>query len=94
MLEYSSKYIEILKIKECIEESIKIVKDEDSGEIKSIRSGYLKTKILGNIIDILDSEANIFKSLIFHIEELKGRKLPYCIYYKSFLFIDLFMGGK
>jgi hypothetical protein len=94
MLEYSSKYIEILKIKECIEESIKIEKDEDSGEIKSIRSGYLKTKVLGNIIDILDSEAKIFKSLIFHIEELKGRKLPYCIYYKSFLFVDLFMGGK
>ena len=94
MLEYSSKYIEILKIKELIEESIKIVKDEDSGEIKSIKSGYLKTKVLGNIIDILDSEANIFKSLIIHIGELKGRKLPYCIYYKSFLFIDLFMGGK
>ena len=94
MLEYSSKYIEILKIKEGIEESIKVVKDEDSGEIKSIRSGYLKTKVLGNIIDILDSEAKIFKSLIIHIEELKGRKLPYCIYYKSFLFVDLFMGGK
>jgi hypothetical protein len=94
MLEYSSKYIEILKIKESIEESIKIVKDEDSGEIKSIRSGYLKTKVLGHIIDILDSEAKIFKSLIIHIEELKGRKLPYCIYYKSFLFVDLFMGGK
>ena len=94
MLEYSSKYIEILKIKEGIEESIKIVKDEDSGEIKSIKSGYLKTKVLGNIIDILDSEAKIFKSLILHIEELKGRKLPYCIYYKSFLFVDLFMGGK
>jgi hypothetical protein len=94
MLEYSSKYIEILKIKESIEESIKIVKDEDSGEIKSIKSGYLKTKVLGNIIDILDSEAKIFKSLILHIGELKGRKLPYCIYYKCFLFVDLFMGGK
>ena len=94
MLEYSSKYIEILKIKESIEESIKIIKDEDSGEIKSIKSGYLKTKILGNIIDILKEEAQVFKSLILNIEELKGRKLPYCIYYKSFLFIDLFMGGK
>ena len=94
MLEYSSKYIEILKIKESIEESIKIVKDEDSGEIKSVKSGYLKTKILGNIIDILKEEASIFKSLMINIEELKGRKLPYCIYYKSFLFIDLFMGGK
>ena len=94
MLEYSSKYIEILKIKESIEESIKVVKDEDSGEIKLIKSGFLKTKILGNIIDILKSEATIFKSLIINIEELKGRKLPYCIYYKSFLFIDLFMGGK
>ena len=94
MLEYSSKYIEILKIKESIEESMKIIKDEDSGEIKSIKSGFLKTKVLGTIIDILDSEATIFKSLILNIGELKGRKLPYCIYYKSFLFIDLFMGGK
>ena len=94
MLEYSSKYIEILKIKELIEESIKIVKDEDNGEIKFIKSGYLKTKILGNIIDILKNESSIFKSLILNIKELKGRKLPYCIYYKSFLFIDLFMGGK
>ena len=94
MLEYSSKYIEILKIKECIEESIKVDKDDDSGEIRSIKSGYLKTKVLGNIINILDSEEKIFKSLIIHILELKGRKLPYCIYYKCFLFIDLFMGGK
>ena len=94
MLEYSSKYIEILKIKESIEESIKIKKDDDSGEIRYIKSSYLKTKVLGTIIDILDSEAKIFTSLIIHILELKGRKLPYCIYYKSFLFIDLFMGGK
>ena len=94
MLEYSSKYIEILKIKESIEESIKIIKDEDSGEIKTIKSGYLKTKVLGNVIDILKDEAKIFKLILLNIEELKGRKLPYCIYYKTFLFIDLFMGGK
>ena len=94
MLDYSFKYIEILKIKESIEDSIKIEKDDYSGEIKSIKSGYLKTKVLGRIIDILKDEANLFKSLISNIEELKGRKLPYCIYYKSFLFIDLFMGGK
>ena len=94
MLIYSSKYIEVLRIKENIEESIKIVKDEETGEIKSIKSGYLKTKILGDIIDILKLEKNLFHSLTTNIEELKGRKLPYCIYYKSFLFIELFMGGK
>ena len=94
MLIYSSKYIEILKMKESIEDSIKIVKDDYSGEILSIKSGYLKTRVIGRIIDILKLEADLFKSLISNIEELKGRKLPYCIYYKSFLFIDLFMGGK
>ena len=94
MLTYASKYIEVLRIKESIEESVKITKDEESGEIKSIRCSYLKTKVLGDIIDILKLEKKLFHSLIENIEELKGRKLPYCIYYKSFLFIDLFMGGK
>ena len=94
MLIYSSKYIDVLRIKENIEESIKIVKDEETGEIKEIKSGYLKTKILGDIIDILKLEKKLFHSLTTNIGELKGRKLPYCIYYKSFLFIDLFMGGK
>ena len=94
MFIYASKYIEVLRIKENIEESIKIIKDEDTGEIKGIKSAYLKTKILGEIIDVLKLEKNLFHSLVTNIEELKGRKLPYCIYYKSFLFIDLFMGGK
>ena len=94
MLIYSSKYIEILRIKERIEESIKITKDEETGEIKAIKCGYLKTEILGMIIDILKLEKKLFHSLMTNIEQLKGRKLPYCIYYKSFLFIDLFMGGK
>ena len=94
MFIYASKYIDILRIKENIEDSIKIIKNEESGEIKRIKSGYLKTKILGEIIDILKLEKNLFTSIEINIEELKGRKLPYCIYYKSFLFIDLFMGGK
>ena len=94
MLTYASKYIEVLRIKENIEESIKVTKDEETGEIKSIKCGYLKTKILGAIIDILKLEKNLFHSLTTNIAELKGRKLPYCIYYKSFLFIDIFMGGK
>ena len=94
MLIYASKYIVLLRIKENIEESIKIVKDEETGEIKGIKSSYLKTKILGEIIDILKLEKKLFHSLTTNIEQLKGRKLPYCIYYKSFLFIDLFMGGK
>ena len=94
MLIYASKYIEMLRIKENIEESIKVIKDEETGEIKGIKSGYLKTKILGEIIDILKLEKKLFHSLTTNIAHLKGRKLPYCIYYKSFLFIDLFMGGK
>ena len=94
MLTYASEYVEILRIKESIEESIKITKDEENGEIKSIKCGYLKTKVLGEIINILKVEKKLFHSLVVNIEELKGRKLPYCIYYKSFLFIDLFMGGK
>ena len=82
-----------MRIKENIEESIKIIKDEETGEIKGIKVLIWK-KILGEIIDILKLEKNLFHSLVTNIEELKGRKLPYCIYYKSFLFIDLFMGGK
>ena len=94
MFIYASKYIEILRIKENIEESIKITKDEETGEVKAIKSNYLKTKVLGEVIKILKLEKKLFHSLTANIEELKGRKLPYCIYYKSFLFIDLFMGGK
>ena len=38
MFIYASKYIEILRIKENIEESIKITKDEETGEVKAIKS--------------------------------------------------------
>ena len=38
MFIYASKYIEVLRIKESIEESIKIIKDEETGEIKQIKS--------------------------------------------------------
>jgi hypothetical protein len=37
MFIYASKYIEVLSIKENIEESIKIIKDEETGEIKGIK---------------------------------------------------------
>ena len=76
------------------EESIKLHKDEDTGEIKKITTSFLTTENIGKILTILENEVEIYKDLFDYIEQLNGQKLPIEFYYKCFLFAELFWGGK
>ena len=94
MATYAQNEITIIKYKELIEESIKLHKDEDTGEIKKITTSFLTTENIGKILKILDNEVEIYKDLFDYIEQLNGQKLPIEFYYKCFLFAELFWGGK
>ena len=94
MYTYAQNEITIIKYKELIEESIKIHKDEESGEIKKITTTFLTTSNIGKILKLLENEVEIYKDLFDYIEQLNGQKLPIEFYYKCFLFAELFWGGK
>ena len=94
MATYAQNEITIIKYKELIEESIKLHKDEDTGEIKKITTSFLTTENIGKILKILENEVEIYKDLFDYIEQLNGQKLPIEFHYKCFLFAELFWGGK
>ena len=94
MYTYAQNEITIIKYKELIEESIKIHKDEETGEIKKITTAFLTTSNIGKILNLLENEVEIYKDLFDLIEQLNGQKLPIEFYYKCFLFAELFWGGK
>ena len=94
MYTYAQNEITIIKYKELIEESIKIHKDEETGEIKKITTAFLTTSNIGKILKLLENEVEIYKDLFDYIEQLNGQKLPIEFYYKCFLFAELFWGGK
>ena len=91
---YAQNEITIIKYKELIEESIKIHKDEETGEIKKITTSFLTSSNIGKILILLENEVEIYKDLFDYIEQLNGQKLPIEFYYKCFLFAELFWGGK
>ena len=94
MYTYAQNEITMIKYKELIEESIKIHKDEETGEIKKITTSFLTTSNIGKILNLLENEVEIYKDLFNYIEQLNGQKLPIEFYYKCFLFAELFWGGK
>ena len=94
MFTYAQNEITIIKYKELIEESIKIHKDEETGEIRKITTSFLTTSNIGKILNLLEIEVEIYKDLFDYIEQLNGQKLPIEFYYKCFLFAELFWGGK
>ena len=91
---YAQNEITIIKYKELMEESIKIHKDEETGEIKKITTSFLTTSNIGKILKLLEIEVEIYKDLFDYIEQLNGQRLPIEFYYKCFLFAELFWGGK
>ena len=94
MYTYAQNEITIIKYKELIEESIKIHKDEETGEIRRITTSFLTTSNIGKILKLLEIEVEIYKDLFDYIEQLNGQRLPIEFYYKCFLFAELFWGGK
>ena len=94
MYQYSQNEITMIKYKEMMEESIKIHKDEETGDVRKITTTFLTSTNIGKIIKLLECEVKIYKDLFNYIEQLNGQKLPIEFYYKCFLFAELFWGGK
>ena len=94
MYQYSQNEITMIKYKELMEESVKIHKDEETGEVRKITTTFLTSANIGKIIDLLECEVKIYRDLFNYIEQLNGQKLPIEFYYKCFLFAELFWGGK
>ena len=90
---YAIDYLQVLKFKENMEETVEIVKDENN-EILKIKSYYLSTKNLSNIINILLGEIDMNNNLISYLKTLDPNKIPVSLIYKCFLFAELFLCGK
>ena len=94
MNNYCQVFVDIIKKRNIIEESVKIQRIEDTGEILSIDFTYLTEDKIEEIIKILKNESNLYSDLFNEIDNLKTKKFPVEFYYKVFLFWDIFMEGK
>ena len=90
---YATYYLQLIKYKENLEETIQIKKDENN-EITEITSYFLTTKNLSNIMKILLGEFNLNTNLIKYLKKLDANKVPIEIIYKCLLFSELFLCGK
>jgi hypothetical protein len=94
MNDYSQIAIDLMKKKNMVEESAKIKKNEDTGEVLSIDFIYLDSKNINDIIKSLKKENNLNRSLFEEILKIKTTKLPMEFYYKLFVFCEAFWEGK
>ena len=90
---YATDYLQLIKYKENMEESVQLVKDENNDIIK-ITSYFLSTKNLSCIIKILLGEFSLNKNLKLNLKSLDASKIPIDIIYKCILFSELFFCGK
>ena len=94
MIKYSNNILTIVKYKEQFEESIKIIKDEESGELKNLLNTFMITRNFNKIIEKIKIEDKNYDNLINNIKYMNHKKNPIEFYYKSFLFFDFFFGGE
>ena len=94
MDDYCRIVIDIMKKKNLVEESVKIKKNEDTGEISSIDFIFLDIKHIEEIIKHLKNETNLNSKIFQEISDLKTTKLPMEFYYKLFIFCETFWEGK
>ena len=90
---YAKDYLQLIKYKENMEESIQLVKDENN-DILKITSYFLTTRNLSIIIKILLGEFKLNKNLKLYLKSLDASKIPIDIIYKCILFSELFLCGK
>ena len=90
---YSTDYLQLIKYKENMEETIQLKKDENNDVIK-INSYFLTTKNLSNIMNILLGEIVLNNNLMNYLKKLDTNKVPIDIIYKCALFSELFLCGK
>ena len=85
---------DIMKQKNLLEETAKIIKSEEGTEINKVEFPYLSTENVENLIQIFKNETKTHNHLLELIANLKTSKLPIEFYYKIFLFFEVFYGGK
>jgi hypothetical protein len=85
IMNYAKDYLQLIKYKENMEETIQLVKDENNDVIK-ITSYFLTTQNLSAIINILLGEYVHKNNLNNYLYFLDASKLPIDIIYKFFLF--------
>ena len=90
---YAKDYLQLIKYKENMEESVQLVKDENNDIIK-ITSYFLTTRNLSSIIKILLGEFILNKNLDLYLTNLDANRIPIDIIYKCILFSQLFFCGK
>ena len=90
---YAKDYLQLIKYKENMEESVQLVKDENNDIIK-ITSYFLTTRNLSCIIKILLGEFLLNNNLKFYLKSLDASRIPIDIIYKCILFSELFLCGK
>ena len=94
MNDYIQIVIDLMKKKSLVEESVKIKKNEDSGEILWIDFIYLDSKNIEEIIKSLKKETYLNRNIYDEILKIKTTKLPMEFYYKMFIFCETFWEGK
>ena len=94
MNDYCQIVIDIMKKKNLVEESVKIKKNEDTGEITWIDFIFLDIKNTEEIIKHLKNETILNSKIFDEIADLKTAKLPMEFYYKLFIFCETFWEGK
>jgi len=90
---YAKDYLQLIKYKENMEESVQLIKDENNDIIK-ITSYFLTTKNLSSIIKILLGEFLLNNNLKFNLKSLDANNIPIDIIYKCIVFSELFLCGK
>ena len=96
MINYSSRFINIIRHKENYENSTIAKINEESNEIKYISSSYLKQKIITKLLDYISEEiiyTSDIKKYLYDLKEYK-KLLSYEFLYKIFLFVDYFWNRK
>ena len=72
---YATDYLQLIKYKENLEETIQIKRDENN-EILEIASYFLTTRNIHNIMKILLGEFNLNINLIKYLKKLDATKIP------------------
>ena len=90
---YATDYLQLIKYKENMEESVQLIKDENNDIIK-ITSYFLSTENLSIIIKILLGEFVLNNNLNLNLKCLDANKIPIDIIYKCIVFSELFLCGK
>ena len=94
IIKYSENYIQIVKYKEIFEASIKVNRNNDTGEIKNMENPFLSGNNTSNIINLIKTQIHLYKKITSNILYFLNKKMLIESYYKIFIFFELFNEGS